>query len=209
MRLLIELNGKPGEARGGRIGLGRVIVMLLALHALVFGGMLMFGRGNRSDPATGVSVDDDDIIRQHLREISPPPPVGARLHNALLALEAKASFSTDPPLVVTGLMIGPGGILLATQSHGVHVYDRQSKTWQTSGEDGFASDATAPDGITDDAQPSITNAMPVPADINANPILADLVRWMGKRQYAFVTYDTVTGILDHPPDEDLSNTWKR
>ena len=184
MRLLIELNGKPGEARGGRIGLGRVIVMLLALHALVFGGMLMFGRGNRSDPATGVSVDDDDIIRQHLREISPPPPVGARLHNALLALEAKASFSTDPPLVVTGLMIGPGGILLATQSHGVHVYDRQSKTWQTSDEDGSAAEATA------DAPPANTNAVPVPANISASPILADLIRRMGERQYAFITNDT-------------------
>ena len=178
---MIELNGKPREARGERIGIGHVIMMLLALNALILGGLLMFGRVYRSDPAPGVSVDDDDIIRQHLREISPPPPVGARLHNALLALKAKASFSTDPPLVVTGLMIGPGGILLTTQSHGVHVYDRQTKTWQSSGDDDTNSDATA------DTSPGDTNAMPVPADVSVSPIIADLIDWMGERLYSFVT----------------------
>jgi Putative bacterial sensory transduction regulator len=181
MRLLIELNGQHRRARGGRISIVRVIMILLALPALVLGCILIFGAVYRSGPASGVSFDDDTIIRQHLHEISPPPPVGARLHNALLALEAKASFSTDPPLVVTGLMIGPGGILLATQSHGVHVYDRQSKTWQSSGDDDTNSDATA------DTSPGDTNAMPVPAEVSASPIIADLIDWMGERQYSFVT----------------------
>jgi hypothetical protein len=184
MRLLIELNGQPGKARGGRIGIGRVIIILLALSALVLGCLLLFGAIYRSDPASGMSVDDDTIIRQHLREISPPPPVGTRLHNALRALAAEPSYTPNPPLVVTGLMIGPGGILLTTQSHGVHVYDRQSKTWQTSDEDGSAAEATA------DAPPANTNAVPVPANISASPILADLIRRMGERQYAFITNDT-------------------
>jgi hypothetical protein len=173
MRLLIELNGQPRTSTGRKTHIVDVMQILLAVSALVLGCVVIFGAIYQSDPPSGVSVDDDNIIRQHLREISPQPTVSARLRNALLALEANASVSTDPPLVVTGLMIGPGGIMLTTQSHGVHIYDRQTKTWQTSGDDGSNSDATTPDGPTDDAQPTNTAAMQVSADIGASRREAD------------------------------------
>jgi hypothetical protein len=165
MRLMIELTGRTGVSPGRKTDVMGVILMLL-VPALALGCLLIFGAVYRSDPPSGMSVDDDNIIRQHLREISPPPPVGTRLHNALLALEANASASTDPPLVVTGLMIGPGGIMVTTQSNGVHIYDRQTKTWQTSEDDGSNSDPTIPDGTTDDAQPTNTNTMQVSADVS-------------------------------------------
>jgi hypothetical protein len=168
MRLLIELNGQPGVSPRKKIRIVDVMLILLALAALVLGCVVILGTIYQSDPPSGVSVDDDNIIRLHLREISPPPTVGDRLRNALLALEANASSSADPPLVVTGLMIGPGGIMVTTQSHGVHIYDRQTKTWQTSVDDGSSSDATTtPDGTTDDAQPTNTNAMQVSADVSS------------------------------------------
>lgn len=163
MRLLIELNGQPGTSHGRRIDFVDVVLLLVALPALVLGCALIFGAVYQPDPPSGVSVDDDNIIRERLSEITSSPTVGTRLRNALLALEAQASSSTDPPLVVTGLMIGPGGILLTTQSHGIHIYDRQTKTWHMSGDDDTNSDATA------DSSPGDTNA--APADVSTSSLV--------------------------------------
>lgn len=143
MKLVLEVNERHRKPRRHRaINVFRVVLIVLALHALVLGGFFIFEAVFIFDPMPGVSAADGNIIRSRLHEVSPPPPVSVRLHHALQVLEADVSSAQNPPVVVTMLAIGPGGILVGTQSHGIHIYNRQTRTWQTASEDDSSAAST-------------------------------------------------------------------
>jgi hypothetical protein len=173
VRLTIELNGRRNCSRPPILTSGRVLLFMVGLPIVVIGGLLAISACRSSDPVPGISADDDNLIRVHLREIAPPPAMAMRSRDAMQVFQANIMRIGDTPVTVISLMVGSGAILSNTQSHGAHIYDRQTKTWRTTEDDGSSPDATTPDGTTNDAQPTNTDAMQVSADICASPIMWD------------------------------------
>ena len=78
MRLLIEFTGRRGHSRQIRLISGRVVLLAVALAAVIIGGILAVEACRSTDPVPGISVEDDNLIRAHLREIAPPPAMALR-----------------------------------------------------------------------------------------------------------------------------------
>src|SRR5580704_18303457 len=115
MRLSIELTGRNRRLRREKPTRGRSILSLVALPVMIIGGILAISAFRCSDPVPGVSADDDKLIRAHLREIAPPPAMAVRVRDAMQVFRANVMPNGDTPIMVTGLMIGPGAIVLNTQ----------------------------------------------------------------------------------------------
>lgn len=168
MRLSIELTGRCGHSRQTQLAGGRIVLLLVALPVVVIGGILAISACQSSDPVPGVSADDDKLIRTHLHEIAPPPAMALRIRDAMQMFRANVVPVNRTPVTITALMVGPGGILISTQSHGIHLYDRETKTWSM-----LSGDDTSPDTTND--EPSVET------ETNNTP-MAHMIRWSGEHR---------------------------
>jgi len=113
-----------------------VILVVVVLHCIILAGLYIFEVGSSAVPGPCLNVDDQSNIRNYLRRISPPPSLAARLVNALR--QATRTIQDVPefvpgtahsPVRITMLLVTFDGILLGTESHGMHMYDRLTETW--------------------------------------------------------------------------------
>ncbi len=178
MRLSIELIGRYRQRKKptGR----RIFLYLVGLPIAVVGVILAISACRSSDPVPGISADDDNLIRAHLREIAPPPAMVLRVRNAIQVFRTNVMPINDAPETITGLMIGPGGILINTQSHGIHIYDRDTKTWNTLDDSDPTSDST-------NNQPSVETD-------SDDSMMGAVIRWSSERHYSFVTNSIKDGL---------------
>jgi hypothetical protein len=126
----------------------RVIFVVVALHCVILAGLYVFDAGSSTVSAPCLNMDDQTNIRNYLRRVSPPPSLAVRLVNALRqatrTIQDAPEFvpgSSHAPVRITMLLVTPDGILLGTESHGMHIYNRLTRTWLALGEE--ESDDTA------------------------------------------------------------------